>query len=53
MYWVRNHARDMLGDNYTEKAKELREYADSLGICCNRTHAPFDFTEKILLKNQT
>lgn len=44
MYWVRNHARDMLGDNYIEKAKDLRKYADSLGICCNRTHTPFDFT---------
>lgn len=53
MYWVRNHVRDMLGDNYIEKAKDLRKYADSLGICCNRPHAPFDFTEKILLKNQT
>ena len=36
----------MLGDNYIEKAKDLRKYADSLGICCNRTHAPFDFTGK-------
>ncbi|MBO5852335.1 MAG: sugar phosphate isomerase/epimerase [Clostridia bacterium] len=28
-------------DNYAEKARELREYADSLGIVCNQSHAPF------------
>ena len=29
------------GDDYREKAKELREYADSLGLVCNQSHAPF------------
>ena len=28
-------------DDYVEKAKELRAYADSLGIVCNQSHAPF------------
>lgn len=28
-------------DNYVEIAKDLREYADSLGIVCNQSHAPF------------
>ena len=27
-------------DNYVEIAKEIREYADSLGIVCNQSHAP-------------
>jgi uracil-DNA glycosylase family 4 len=27
--------------NYVEIAKEMREYADSLGIVCNQSHAPF------------
>lgn len=27
--------------DYIEKAKKLREYADSLGIVCNQSHAPF------------
>ena len=29
------------GENYLEYAKEIREYADSLGIVCNQAHAPF------------
>ncbi len=28
-------------DDYLEKAKELREYADGIGIVCNQSHAPF------------
>ncbi len=28
-------------DDYAEKAKELREFADSIGIVCNQSHAPF------------
>ena len=28
-------------DNYIEKAKKLREYADSVGLRCNQTHGPF------------
>ena len=27
--------------DYVNIAKELREYADSLGIVCNQSHAPF------------
>ncbi|HEY8389983.1 MAG TPA: hypothetical protein VIL26_03425, partial [Clostridia bacterium] len=28
-------------DDYKQKARELRKYADSLGIVCNQAHAPF------------
>lgn len=35
--------KDMLSDDYLEKAKELREYADKIGIACRQAHAPFDF----------
>ncbi|MBR2375509.1 MAG: sugar phosphate isomerase/epimerase [Clostridia bacterium] len=31
----------MLCDEYKEKAQNLREYADSIGLICNQTHAPF------------
>ena len=27
--------------DYVEIAKEMREYADSIGIVCNQSHAPF------------
>ena len=29
------------GEDYREKAKELKEYANSLGLVCNQAHAPF------------
>lgn len=29
------------GDDYVEVARELKSYADSLGIVCNQSHAPF------------
>ena len=29
------------GADYLERAKEARAYADSLGIVCNQSHAPF------------
>ena len=28
-------------DNYIEQAKDLRKYADEIGIVCNQAHAPF------------
>ena len=28
-------------DDYLEKAKDLRAYADSIGMVCNQSHAPF------------
>jgi len=33
-------------DDYIERAKELRAYADSIGIPCNQTHAPFATARK-------
>lgn len=34
-------APEFLGDDYLEKAHQLREFADNLGIPCNQAHAPF------------
>ncbi len=31
----------MFCDDYAEKAKKLRAYADEIGIVCNQAHAPF------------
>lgn len=42
MYWVYDEEKDMLNDDYKERATELRAYADKLGIECNQAHAPFD-----------
>lgn len=33
-------------DDYLEKAKELRAYADGLGLPCNQSHAPFPSWKK-------
>ena len=32
---------ELYGDDRMEKARELREYADKIGIECNQAHAPF------------
>ncbi|MBR2375196.1 MAG: sugar phosphate isomerase/epimerase [Clostridia bacterium] len=31
----------MLSDDYREQAQEFRTFADSIGIVCNQTHAPY------------
>lgn len=31
----------VFSDDYREKARELRRYADSIGIVCNQSHAVF------------
>ncbi|MBQ8686006.1 MAG: sugar phosphate isomerase/epimerase [Clostridia bacterium] len=36
----------MLADDYLEKAKALRAFADKLGLPCNQTHAPFATARK-------
>ena len=33
-------------DNYLENARALRAYADSIGLPCNQTHAPFPSARK-------
>lgn len=33
-------------DDYKERAAELRKYADSIGIKCNQSHAPFPSAKK-------
>ena len=46
--------KDMLDDNYIERAHELRAYADEIGIVCNQSHAPLDFkyTDETDLSNE-
>ena len=39
-----NGERDMLDDDYIEKAHKLRAFADEIGLLCRQAHAPFDFT---------
>lgn len=34
-------------DDYLEKAQELRKYADSIGIVCNQSHAPFPLIKPV------
>ncbi len=34
----------ILRDNYLDEAKKVREYADSIGLLINQSHARFDFT---------
>ena len=36
----------LLEDDYIERAQALRAYADSIGILCNQTHAPFETARK-------
>ena len=36
------YGADVLGDDYREKAEELKKYADEIGIACNQAHAPFE-----------
>ncbi|MBQ9761197.1 MAG: sugar phosphate isomerase/epimerase [Clostridia bacterium] len=36
----------LLADDYVERAKDLRAYADSIGLPCNQTHAPFATAKK-------
>lgn len=35
--------KDILRDDYKERAYRLREYIDETGIVCNQSHAPLDF----------
>ncbi len=41
--------RDMLEDDYIERARNLRKISDEIGILCRQAHAPFSFqyTNKI------
>lgn len=36
-----NDQQELFVENYREKARELRTYADTVGIACNQAHAPF------------
>lgn len=38
---TRNDEYHFNRDDYVKSAKELRAFADSLGIVCNQSHAPF------------
>lgn len=41
MFWAKGE-KNMLDDDWREKAHKLREYSDKIGIICNQAHAPFD-----------
>ena len=36
---------ELLGENYIERAEELRVHLDGLGLSCSQAHAPFDMRE--------
>ncbi|MBQ8510761.1 MAG: sugar phosphate isomerase/epimerase [Clostridia bacterium] len=40
-YWA-SPARDMLGDDYADRARAIRAHLDARGIVCSQTHTPFD-----------
>ena len=42
--WAGNELLE--ADDYLERAKEVRKYADSIGFPCNQTHAPFPSARK-------
>ena len=42
-YYYEKECDEVLGENYKEYAKELREYIDQAGLSCNQAHAPFTF----------
>ena len=39
--WHKPYNDFLSTDDYVEKAKDFRAYADSIGIVCNQSHAPF------------
>lgn len=55
MYWIHDKSKDMLEEDYRERAVALRKFADNLGIECNQAHAPFDLehTDSFDLSNET
>lgn len=46
--------RDMLGEDYRDRALRLKAVADEVGVVCRQAHAPFDFayTDQTDLSNQ-
>lgn len=40
-YYWENEREEVLGDNYIDHAKKLREHLDKIGLECNQAHAPF------------
>lgn len=43
-YWMsEDESNKIIGDDYIEYAKKLRNYIDEIEIECNQAHAPFDF----------
>ena len=44
---------DMLGDDYRDKAYEIKEQLEELGLSCNQAHAPYSFkyTDTLSLDN--
>lgn len=42
-YYYNKESEEVLGENYKQYAKEIREHLDRVGIPCNQAHAPFNF----------
>lgn len=52
-YMLDQPEKDILREDYLERAYELKEYMDEIGIVCNQSHAPLDFrhTDEISLND--
>ena len=46
MSWEGPNSKLICADDYLDRAKALRAYADSIGIKCNQSHAPFHTSVK-------
>lgn len=42
-YVIWGSPKDMLLEDYRERAKKLRKFSDEIGIVCNQAHAPMEF----------
>ena len=42
-YYYERECEEILGENYREYAKAIREQLDLAGLSCNQAHAPFSF----------
>ena len=40
-YWAKDE-KDALGEDYADRAREIRGWIDAAGIVCNQTHAPLE-----------
>lgn len=48
-YFGETVERDLLGEDYLQKAETLRRWMNEAGISCNQAHAPFTFSREDVL----